>query len=294
MIKTKITGIGDPFVLVYEGVYYMYATSAKDGFKYYTSTNLTDWEDKGYCLKNSSWGECDFWAPEVFERNGKFYMIYTARWNKNHSLRIGVSVADKPSGPFEELTKGPLFDFGYAAIDATLHSDENGKEYLYFVRDCSENVIDGVHTSVIYVSEISKDYTRLLTQPIKISEPDCNWEVCNSPDWHWNEGPAVLKRGSTYYMCYSANCYASRDYSVGYSISKSPLGPFEKYKNNPVLKYGENDYSGPDHNSFFEGLDGKLYTAFHVHTDYDCPSGDRRACIAEVVFDNEGNLKILV
>ena len=40
MIKTAITGIGDPYVLLHNGKYYMYATSASDGFKYYTSENL--------------------------------------------------------------------------------------------------------------------------------------------------------------------------------------------------------------------------------------------------------------
>ena len=38
--------------------------------------------------------------------------------------------------------------------------------------------------------------------------------------------------------------------------------------------------------------DGKLYTAFHIHTNYDAPSGDRRACITEAYFDENGEFKI--
>jgi hypothetical protein len=41
----------DPSVLLDEGVYYMYATSAGDGFKYWTSTNLSDWKEQGYAFK---------------------------------------------------------------------------------------------------------------------------------------------------------------------------------------------------------------------------------------------------
>ena len=41
-----------------------------------------------------------------------------------------------------------------------------------------------------------------------------------------------------------------------------------------------------------KGKDGKLYTAFHIHTNYDAPSGDRRACITEVYFDEKGEFKI--
>ena len=32
----------DPFVLFDQGIYYLYATSAGDGFKYWTSRNLVD------------------------------------------------------------------------------------------------------------------------------------------------------------------------------------------------------------------------------------------------------------
>ena len=57
MIRTEITGIGDPFILKDGDTYYMYATSAPDGFKYFTSKNLTDWTKGGYCYKDSPWGE---------------------------------------------------------------------------------------------------------------------------------------------------------------------------------------------------------------------------------------------
>ena len=88
LIRTQITGIGDPFIIKAGEVYYAYATSAPDGFRYYTSRNLTEWKDCGYCYENSPWAENCFWAPEVYERNGKYYILYTARWKKNHSLRI--------------------------------------------------------------------------------------------------------------------------------------------------------------------------------------------------------------
>lgn len=294
MIRTAITGIGDPFILREGSVYYMYATSAPDGFRYFRSENLTDWEEGGYCYRNSPWGENCFWAPEVYKRGDRYYMIYTARWKKNHSLRIGIAVADSPEGEFRDLKDGPLFDFGYATIDATLFSDDDGREYLYFVRDCSENIIDGVHTSVIYCAEIAKDYSRLLSEPVPVSAPDVPWETSLSNEWRWNEGPALLKRNGRYYLNYSVNCFDSREYSVGCAESDSPLGGFVKYAHNPILKYREGDFSGPGHNSFFQDESGRLFTAFHIHTDYDKPSGNRRACIAEVAFDDNGTMSIVL
>lgn len=89
------------------------------------------------------------------------------------------------------------------------------------------------------------------------------------------------------------NCFDSREYSVGCSEGDSPLGPFEKYTDNPILQYREDDFSGPGHNCFFEN-DGKLYTAFHIHTFYNRPGGDRRACIAEVYFDENEKMRFRI
>ena len=60
MIRTNITEIGDPFILKHGDTYYMYATSASDGFRYFTSDNLIDWKEGGYCYRNSPWGENNF------------------------------------------------------------------------------------------------------------------------------------------------------------------------------------------------------------------------------------------
>jgi hypothetical protein len=37
--------------------------------------------------------------------------------NEQENFRIGVAVADKPTGPFMELSSEPLFDPGYPVID---------------------------------------------------------------------------------------------------------------------------------------------------------------------------------
>ena len=284
LIRTKITGIGDPFILREGNVYYAFATSAADGFRFFTSRDLLDWEEGGYCYSGSRWAENCFWAPEVYRYRGKYYLLYTGRWNKNHSLRIGLAVADKPQGPYRDINDGPLFDLGYACIDATLLFDGDSV-YLYFVRDCSENVVDGQHISEIYCAELSSDLLSFKTEPKKITTPDALWERESDPVWHWNEGPAVLKHGGKYYLNYSVNFYASPDYSVACAVADDPTGPFIKYADNPVLKKRAGDFSGPGHNSFFYDEKGELFTAFHIHTDPESPSGDRRMCIAKAGFD---------
>ena len=56
----------DPFLMTYQGKYYIYATNSPDGFRVYVSDDLVVWKDKGYCLKKGDViGQNRFWAPEV-------------------------------------------------------------------------------------------------------------------------------------------------------------------------------------------------------------------------------------
>ena len=285
-VSTAVTDIGDPFVLLHGGKYYMYATSAPDGFKVWSADNIDgEWKDEGYCYKATEecFGFRNFWAPEVRLRfDGKLVMHYTARWKEKDSLRIGVAVSDSPLGPFKDADTGkPMFDFGWAAIDAHCFTDDDGKSYLYYVRDVSENIRDGIRYSDIYVSELNKDLTQIITEPKIALEPSQDWEMRQSKDWRWNEGPFVHKHDGKYYLMYSANCFDCKFYGVGYAVANSPLGPFVKAEENPILEYDER-MSGPGHNALFTDKAGNLINAFHIHTFADKPSGNRRACFCRV------------
>ena len=125
-----ITGIGDPYVLQWNGAYYLYATSAPDGFRVWKSADLDTWEEPVYCYRPApdSFGEDCFWAPEVYAWDGRFYMYYTSQW-KGHTeeaLRIGLAIADDPLGPFVDVPDNPLFDLGYGVLDGHVFTDDDG------------------------------------------------------------------------------------------------------------------------------------------------------------------------
>src|SRR5690606_35175752 len=65
---------------------------------------------------------------------------------------------------------------------------------------------------------------------------------------------------------YSANNFDGQNYAVGYATSKSPLGPFVKAANNPVLqKHGR--VTGTGHNSITMSPDGKdMLCVYHGRT----------------------------
>lgn len=291
-----IKNIGDPFVLrTMGGDYYCYATSAPDGFKAWTSRDLIQWTEVGYVYhrQESSWGTSDFWAPEVVFHSEKYYLHYSARWGQNQSLRIGVAVAESPAGPFMDILNQPMFDLGYAAIDGHVFFDTDGRKYFYYSRDCSENIVDGRHESHLYVVELEDNLVSFKGEPRLIVRPEQDWELLSGLDWRWNEGPFVLKHHHTYYLMYSANFYASREYSVGYAIADHPLGPFVKAAHNPVLVSNIPEISGPGHNSVTSSPDGtELFVVYHVHTDPRQPSADRQVCIDRMGFRADGTLYV--
>lgn len=292
----SIKNIGDPFILrAPHRTYYCYATSAPDGFKAWSSPNLVHWVEIGYVYqrKADSWGETDFWAPEVVFQDGKFFMHYSARWDKNQSLRIGVAMADSPEGPFVDVFNQPMFDFGYAAIDGHVFLDDDGRKYFYYSRDCSENIVDGRHESHLYVAEINDDLVSLKSEALLTTRPEQEGELRPGAEWCWNEGPFVLKHDRKYYLMYSANFYAGRDYSVGYAVAEHPTGPFIKASNNPVLFSPIPEISGPGHNSVTTSPDGQeLIIVYHIHTDPQKPSGDRQVCIDRMGFHDDGTLYV--
>lgn len=289
-----IKNIGDPYILKYKNEYYMYATSSPDGFKVWESNNLIDWQEKGLALdkKNSenNWGTGSFWAPEVKFIAGKFYMTYSARMT-NGKMKIRIAVSENPLGPFVNWSEPFLVNDEFSYIDADLFLDGK-KIFMFFTKDCSLNIIDGKHTSQIYVAELHKDLKSFATKPILATTPNQTWE---NPDreWRWNEGSFVMKHKKTYYLMYSANVYDSPDYSVGYATATHPLGPWMKYAGNPILKKDMSIHaSGPGHNSVTTSPDEKeLYIVYHTHTLYDKPSGNRNLCIDRMFFEN-GILKV--
>ncbi len=293
--KEKISGIGDPYLVTENGKYYVTATCDGKGYDIYSSENLSDWTKEGRIFSSSSkegWVRTSLWQPQIVIGNdGKYYLYYCGK-NDDDTLRIGVAVADKITGPYKDALDHPLLPYNMATIDPNLFVDDDGRMYLYFSRDCSENIVDGHHTSQLYCIEM-KDYTSIKEEndPVLLVSPYQDWELA-SGDYRWNEGPDVLKHNGKYYLFYSGGCYADSTYAIGYAVSDSPMGPFEKYDKNPVIA-STDKVSGPGNNSYFRTLDNKeLYTCYHTHTIKFIGGGDRKVTIDRCGFREDGSFYI--
>ncbi|HEV2294334.1 MAG TPA: family 43 glycosylhydrolase [Tepidisphaeraceae bacterium] len=276
--------IADPFVLRSGDTYYLYGTTdARLGFRVFTSNNLVDWRARGFALRKDrgDFGQRHFWAPEAFEHNGKFYLHYTAS-SKDFSQRIVLAESASPLGPFKEV-KAPWFQSKLCVIDSHVFEDVDGQLYLYYVLDCSEN-----GDSQIYVRKVSDELvvSKEDTFCVKPSQP---WEGIQ-----WNEAPFVFRRGDTYIMTYSANCYVDTFYNVGYATAPSPLGPWTKAVENPILRHTSN-VTGPGHNAFVESPDGKELH-FIYHTQQLLTGGPKRHLAIDPVrvIEEPGKLPRLV
>ncbi len=310
---------GDPYVLrVKGGKYYMYGTGAgaKNGFSAYSSDDLVNWQKEGqvyFADNKNGWSDPKaawdgaYWAPEVYEVKGKFYMFYSAQWEENpanelENFRIGVAVADKPTGPFTDITSKPIFDPGYPIIDANVLFDKNGKAYLYYSRCCYKHAVESevadwakkqglykeVEESWVYGVELKPDFSGvigkpvlLLRPPVSMSDKQAEWEsrsvTSKEVNRRWTEGSVAFRKGNTYYMMYSANYFGGKNYAVGYATSGSPLGPFTKAADNPVLQKNSEQggtVTGTGHNSVTYSPDGKeMFCVYHGRTS---STGDER------------------
>ena len=288
-----VKDIGDPHVLYADGEYFTFATGGPIGFFVWRSSDLTTFE-RAKAVQKISWVSGDYWAPETYEYNGRYYMFFTGRWKDNGSLRVGVAVADEPQGPYTDAIGAPLFDFGYAVIDGTLVLGSDGTPYMIYSRDCSENVVGAYHESHLYGVQLAEDLLSVVGEPVLLTQPDSDWED-KSGDYRWNEGPYVLVHDGRYYLYYSANGYAMKEYAVGVAVADHPLGPYVKQSNNPILNYIEEGdkvvVSGPGHNSFFTVGD-ELFTSYHTHTYPAAPSGNRQLNIDRAGFHADGTAYI--
>ncbi|OLY92408.1 Glycosyl hydrolases family 43 [Cnuella takakiae] len=324
---------GDPFVLYTKGTYYMYGTGgAEKGFAAYSSPDLVNWKKEGqvYFHNNpngwsdpkAAWGGA-YWAPEVYERNGKYYLFYSAQWKENpakeeENFRIGVAVADQPTGPFIDLQNKPVFDPGYPIIDANVFFDTHGKVYLYYSRAAYKHPVESevadwarkqglykeVEESWVYGVELKPDFTGaigepvlLLRPPVKLADKQAGWEslsvTSKEVNRRWTEGSVTFKKDGLYYIMYSANHFGGQHYAIGYATGKSPLGPFTKAANNPILQKNTDKggtVSGTGHNSITYSPDGKeMFCVYHGRT---AKTGDERVVFIDRMIVKDGKITV--
>jgi len=274
--------LADPTIFYHGGSYYLYGTSGNDknlGFEVYVSKNLKSWKrselNDGYVLKKGdSYGDIGFWAPQVFEFEGKFYMAYTA------NEHIAFATSDSPLGPFTQSEKKAL-EAPVKQIDPYVFIDSDGKKYLYHVRLTEGNRL--------FVAELKDDLSGIKDETCTYCfHAEGPWENTAKSDWTVSEGPAIIKHEGLYYFIYSANDFRNPDYAVGYAVSESPMGPWTKSLSNPIFDKVDAGINGSGHGDYFVDARGRMRYVLHTHNSEDKVS-PRKTALIELEFTKNGN-----
>lgn len=300
-VSANITGnpvlegyYADPDIIYAEktGKYYIYPTS--DGFtnwsgtyfKAFSSSDLLNWKDEGVILdlaRDVAWANRNAWAPCIVEKKVagqyKYFYYFTA------AQKIGVAVADHPTGPFVDSGK-PLIEQkpegvkGGQVIDPDVFTDpQTGKSYLYW----GNGFMAG--------AELAEDMVSIKPETLKTFTVDATFR----------EGTHVFFRNGVYYFLWSEDDTRSENYRVRYGTTDSPLGKLTIPANNLILaKDTAAGIYATGHNSTIQ-IPGKdeWYIVYHR---FNYPKGitmgraagyNREVCIDKMKFNADGSIKIV-
>lgn len=253
--------IRDPFLLPYDGKYYLYGTGIPNcedidigrQFWCYMSEDLISWS-KPVCVFDAP---ANFWAKKNFGRevhiyNEKFYMLASfIADGKNRATQ--ALVAESPLGPFKVCGE-PLTPENWMCLDGTLYI-ENGKPYLVF---CHEWV--QVRDGEIAMCPLKDDLSGADGEPtvlFKASESGWAEQIFHKGRTGVvTDGPFLFHDGTSLTMFWSS--FFKGAYAVGMAESASGklTGPWIHNKHLLFEKDG-------GHGMVFRDFSGQLYYCLH-------------------------------
>src|SRR5215216_4051595 len=163
----------DPSVIRVGRDYWATATTSEwaPEFPLLRSRDLVNWQVYGAVFhKRPSWSDGNYWAPEIAEYRGRYYVYYVGH-KKGGSLCVAVASASRPQGPYTD--HGPLVCQDAGSIDAMPVTDENGRRYLTWKEDGNSRKLP----TPIWAQRLSTDGTKLAGEKRELIRNDAPWEA---------------------------------------------------------------------------------------------------------------------
>jgi xylan 1,4-beta-xylosidase len=276
----------DPSVIRVGRDYWASATTSEWGpeFPILHSRDLVNWQVVGAVFRRRpAWATGSFWAPEISQDRGRFFVYYVAR-KKGGPLCAAVATAPRPQGPYTD--HGPLVCQEVGSIDPFPVTDEQGRRYLLWKED--GNSVS--KPTPIWAQRLSADGTRLVGARRELFHNDQPWEKHPTlPYGDLVEGPSVVRMGGWFYLFYSGNfcCGRECDYAVGVARSRKLMGPWEKYAKNPIMQ-GNGDWRCPGHGTVVEDERGRTWYMYHAYQPKDFVYVGRQALLDEITWGADG------
>jgi len=283
IVQTNYTA--DPAPMVHEGRLYLYTSHDEDvtvnnfftmnDWRLYSTVDMVNWTDHGSPAgyKTFSWGTGDAWAPHGIARGGKFYLYVPI--NNSTGSKIGVAVADSPSGPFTDPLGKALISTGSGNIDPNVFIDADGQAYLYWG-----------NPSLRYV-KLNEDMISFQGNPVEVNLTTAGFGSRSNSDraTAYEEGPWFYKRDSLYYLVYPADGTPEK---ISYTTSSGPTGPWA-FAGDIMAKESGAGSSFTNHPGVID-YQGKSYFFYHNGA---LPGGGgykRSVCIEEFTYGAGGKI----
>lgn len=219
------------------------------------------------------WAIGGYWAPDLQKVGARYLLYFSAQRRGDQRRCIGVAISDRPDGGFHDVGYPVVSNDPYGAIDPTLLHAQ-GKVYLLYKRD--GNAFG--QPSVIFGRPLDASGLHAGRRKVLLSSQASGWEAGVI------EGPTAFSIGKTTYLVYSGGYYAGSGYAEGEAIRHgSPLGPYHRVRNGPVLKAGL-DWVGTGGGSIFQAKGIYLF-AYNAFPPNEHP-GQRRLFLMQVGLVN--------
>lgn len=195
-------------------------------------------------------------APDCIEKDGKYYLYFCMQDDSE-----GVAVSDKPEGPFKDPVQLPC-----GGIDPAIFIDDDGQAYYYWGQLFSHGV-------------------KLNPDMISFDRENIVDDLVTEEEHYFHEGSSMRKIGDTYYYVY-ADMERGKPTSLGYSVGKTPMGPF-KYQG-IIIDNAECDPASWNNHGSIECVNGQWYVFYHR-----CSRGKqqyRRLCIEPISINEDGSI----
>lgn len=258
VITSSIGRLRDPCILVEDGRLYAYGTGWV-GFRNDSGKLDGSWTSLGVVAEKPAESDGDYWAPEVHKYKGAYYMFTTYHSTKTGHRGCTVLRAEKPEGPFVEISGGHVTPHDWDAIDGTLYVDPDGQPWMIFVHEWT-STSDKVGRMA--AAKLSDDLTHFVTEPVELFRAD-------DPAWAKNG----VTDGCYLYRCADGQLlmiwsnWDSYGYCVG--VARSRDGRVDgKWEQDETLLYSKSmtgQYDG-GHGMLFT-LDDQLWMSLHSPND---------------------------
>ncbi len=287
-IQPNSITLRDPFIMRHPNGYYLYGTTRGadgEGFDAWFSRDLLNWSFTGEVYEkpdSATWNELHFAGPEVHDRNGRFYMFYSAG-SKAGFKGIGVAVANSPLGPFFDAPYNPITPDDRDFRDPHLYTDPGGTHWLFFTDEWTS-----VGTETLYVQKLTNDLTHAVGSPEPVVRADeVDWITPLTSEAEGTTGRIIEAAhllvgddGTHYLMCTTRG---ENGCCVGYLTADELAGPYES---RGVLIHGGAS------NCVLTAPDGKTQLTAYYRPDESSGGGGEHLYIDELLMPSAGTLVV--